>query len=100
MNKSKEVILKRDCGKMVKIIVNISDYSGLDWFILICEKGKSKWISPADTETSYHRNLDMKERRMHIKKLSLEFVSKEEILTAKLSLWNDIKPNLEMENVE
>ncbi len=77
-----EKIFKRDDKSRVKITIRFSsdplfeDYGGYTTNVHTCVKGKRAWI----------REYGIKQR--------LEHVTKEEILQAKLELWEKMKPTI------
>ena len=55
--------------------------------------GKRNWMELPDEMGDYKfRSLSLDDRRKHTIDNILKFVSKQEILEAKLELWNKIKP--------
>ena len=93
-------ILKRNNGQQYEITINMYTDSynhdtGIEWKIMVFqrEKGKRKWAKLPDLLCDWEfRSLSMEERRAHILSNTLRFVSKAEILEAKIELWNKIKP--------
>lgn len=93
-----EKIIKREDGSKVKI--SISFYS--DSFrpesdkyrvaVQTCAKRKRTWINVTNSDDYSYRCLSMDERSKFAKEKQLEYVSKEEILSAKLELWEKLKP--------
>lgn len=92
-----EVILKRDNGSRVKIIVTIPTFGGKFEYsidVLTCEKGKRTWKVPYDEDGYKYRGMSTNDRALFRSKSILLSVSPEEIYRAKLQLWEKIKPTL------
>jgi hypothetical protein len=94
-----EKIIKRNSGTQYKIVVafHVSSYGKepakyrVDAWTK--EKGKRKWQDLDDTLSDWEfRKLDLIARDEHKCKNMLRFVSEEEIYSAKLELWEKLKP--------
>ncbi len=92
-----EKILKRDDGSRVKIlvdfcVVNFSD-TGFKFFsdVRTCAKGK-RTFNVLNFDDYEYRALTIKERQEFYVQRQLEHVTKEELLQAKLELWEKMKP--------
>jgi len=91
--------IKRDDGTRYNIIVRAYTKSyGNDPIVysvnvLFKEKGKRKWKVLPDTLHDFQfRKLDLVDRGEHKYKNMLRFVSEDEIHSAKLELWDLMKP--------
>ena len=91
-------IIKRENGDTIKIGVTLilpflekkAEY-GLR--LMITPKGKRKDIDPIDTDSWEYRQASFPEgRRQHEYNQMLRYASAEELLQAKLELWEKIKP--------
>jgi len=92
-----EKIFIRDDGHRHKVCVSMwtSNYNEpvrWDFSVWECKPKKRTWINVVNTDNYDYRKLNMEERVEYEKQLSLCYVSKEEILAAKLELWNKIEP--------
>lgn len=90
-----ELILKRPDKSQVKITADFwADRRGFGWGIHVQTKGpgKRKWCDFTDTNDYSYRKLSMTERSEFVKASQLEVVTEEEILQAKMKLWESIKP--------
>lgn len=91
-----EKIIKRETGTQYLLKVGIRvDWSSINWEISCWTRQpkKKKWSELPDTIGDYqYRGLSMEDRRKHTAQNILRFVTEEEILTAKLELWQKIKP--------
>lgn len=96
MKSRHEKIIKRKDGSRVRIIVDLIDFSyGNPTYraiIHICEKRKRTWRSTFDSNCYAYRELSMEERRKHEHESQLKFISEDELLQAKLELWETLKP--------
>lgn len=91
-----EKTLKREDGKRVRIRVRfISDHrrSRYEVNVLRCDKGKRTWWGCCDIDSYTHRRLSMEERRQAAEKSYLNYVTEQEMLTAKLELWELMRPD-------
>lgn len=92
-----EKIIKRDDGTQYQIIVNIANI-GYDNSVRYSnsvytrQKGKKKWNNLPNIDEYKYRALSIDDRIKHTEANNLRFVSKEEILEAKLEAWMKIKP--------
>ncbi len=89
-------ILRRPDKSRVRIQVSAyADYSdrSLEWSVSVatCAKGKRTWVTHPDYNSWGYR--DAKDRDDYKKKAQLKVVTKEEILSAKLKLWEKAKPS-------
>lgn len=90
-----EKTLKRENGERIKIICNFrGDYrrSRYEVQVLHCDKGKRTWKGCCDTEHHMFRRLSIEERSQAVEKSYLNYVTEQEILDAKLELWELMKP--------
>jgi hypothetical protein len=90
-----EKIIKRDDGSKVQIIVSIlEDQGGLVYRerVKVCSKGKRTWVSPFDNGGHDYRKMSVAEQKAFSREQLLKFVSKEELMQAKLELWEKFKP--------
>jgi hypothetical protein len=96
MGMQKDLILKRDGGVRIKIIVTLSYYRGpeYNWEVFICLQNKRTFKPAVDTDNHIYRVLGMEERVNYIKNESLKFVTEDELLEAKKNLWNLLDPEL------
>jgi hypothetical protein len=96
MGMQKDLILKRDGGVRIKIIVTLSYYRGpeYNWEVLICQPKKRTFKPAVDTDSWEYRELSVKDRVDFVKIKSLKFVTTEEVLKAKKALWNLLDPEL------
>lgn len=90
-----EKIYKRSNGSQVKVCVwlyvheNKSNWGFLLW---VKEAGSDRWVEPF-RDQDYVLRVASPELREGVKVDSLEhYISKKEILQAKMELWNQIKP--------
>lgn len=94
----KDIILKRDDGKQIKITVSFtcshSSNITYDIEVNVRQPPKRKWTPVYDGNSHHYRALSFPEgRRDYVNKKQLELITPEEILDAKLSLWEELKPN-------
>ena len=93
-----ELLLKRDNGDRVKITVTLNTYSYsgplYDVDVDMCEKGKRTWKSAVNTDCYTYRSTPFAslEREKFVEKLKLKMVTKDEILKAKIQLWESLHP--------
>lgn len=81
-----ETIIKRECGRTIRITINLSaDLDGVSCRHLVeyKEKGKRKYIKCVDSSCYSFRELSMEERYKQAHKSYLEFVSEEELELAR-----------------
>lgn len=93
-----EKIIKRDATQY-KIVVNLMflDYlrTKIEYRIDVYyrEKGKKNWLPLPDTLHDYEiRSLSSEDKDKHRIENTLRFISAEELLQAKMELWESIKP--------
>ena len=91
-----EKIIKRDTGEKYKILASVyfdlrkgAVYS-VD--VSVIPAGKRKEQRLLNTNSYDYRRLDMSQRRQYEMDAYLHHVTAEEILAAKLELWESIKP--------
>lgn len=94
-----EKILKREDGTSVLIVVDFVNI-GHGPIIEIRRvqrrgKNKRKWAPVFDDNDHNYRCLSYEERQKYEYEKQLYYVSKEELLHAKIELWETIKPKLE-----
>jgi hypothetical protein len=97
-----EKMIKREDGSRIKIIVEIFNvnYGSLQYksSVLHCDKGKRTWRGTFNSDDYEYRGLSMDDRRKFEYESQLEFVSDQEILQAKIELWESLKP-LTLKNI-
>lgn len=93
-----EKLIKRDATQY-KIVVNLmfTNYLKTQYEyrvdVYYREKGKKSWLPLPDTLHDYQiRSLSPEDREKHRIDNTLRFISAEELLQAKLELWQSIKP--------
>jgi len=98
MKTTYEKIFKRDNGTQFKIDASIITFHyEFQYRINIAyrDKGKKNWLYLPDTLHDYEfRRLSMEDRENHKNENYLRFVTPDEILQAKIGLWNQLKPAL------
>lgn len=90
-----ELILKRTDGTQYKIDVTLAiDFRKTYWTVELWKKepGKRTWHNVHNSDDYRWRRLDSKGRKKAIDELHLQHVSKNELLEAKLKLYNKLKP--------
>ena len=95
-----EKIFKKENDTAYKIMVDVrldnyrhNEIARYGCDVVYREKGKRKWLSVPDTIYEHHlRRLSMEDRTKHKDSNMLRFVSKEDILSVKLELWELMKP--------
>lgn len=92
-----EKIFSRADGSRIKIIVSLSvefmrDEIKWDYSVLACEPRKRTWRGVLSSDDYEYRKLPIKERGERIKREYLNFVTKEEIISAQTELWEKLKP--------
>jgi len=95
-----EKIIKRDATQY-KIVVNLMflDYlrTKIEYRcdVYYREKGKKMWLPLPDTLHDYQvRSLPQEDKEKHRIENTLRFINAEELLQAKMELWESIKPKL------
>lgn len=93
-----EEILKREDGTSYKISVQFAQFSWDEMKYKVNVefrlKNKRKWLKLPDSLSDWDlRELSLEDRALHRDNNFLNFVTKEEIKSAKLELWNSIKPS-------
>jgi hypothetical protein len=91
-----EKILKREDGKRVRITVYFQEYRyQFQYTVSVhhCEKGKRTWKGCLNTGSHTHRSLSLEDRVVAVEKSYLDYVTEQEILDAKMSLWHLMRPN-------
>lgn len=95
-----EKIIKRDDKSRVEIDVEFyqSTYTGnppsYKISIYICEPGKRKFHGIYRSDDWEYRKLSVPDREKWVLQQQLKYVTTEEILQAKLELWEKLKPTL------
>lgn len=95
-----EKIFFRPDGSKVKIVASLSigyftgDAAKWDYFVLSCEPKKRIWRGVVDEDDYAYRALSMADRKKKSEAGYLKFVTKEEVLSAKMELWEKLKPIL------
>lgn len=92
-----EEILKRENGSSVKITVSFSDSryrGGSEYSFRVEHRGKRKrlWLSVIDINCYYYRRKDMDEREEFRISECMKLITEDELLSAKLKLWESMKP--------
>jgi hypothetical protein len=88
-------LLKRDDGAHYKITVSFYlSHNTPIWGVAVLrkEKGKRTWINIDESNSWQCRRLPMVEREKFTLEKILDHVTAEEILSAKLELWEKLKP--------
>jgi nucleoside-triphosphatase THEP1 len=97
-----EKILRREDGSRVRIIVRAGEYRMTSFKYMtevhVCKKGKRTWFSVTDINSHEYRRLSSDERDSYVRQKQLEVVTEDEILQAKLKLWETLKPKKESED--
>ncbi|MCK4704592.1 MAG: hypothetical protein KAT90_03850 [Gammaproteobacteria bacterium] len=98
MNLKIEEILKREDGSRVKIVVELFEPSHRTFeyrfHVYTCKKGKRTWMGLVDSNNYSYRTLGMKECREFEIAESMKIITDDELLNAKLSLWESLKPKI------
>lgn len=92
-----EKIIRREDKSRIKIKVSFfSDFRGNSYLcsVLTCPKGKRKFVNAVVTDDWNRRKLSMNEREVYDHRQQLKYVSEQEILEAKLELWEKLKPTI------
>lgn len=93
-----EKIIKRNNGTQYQIIVDLfidRINQSVKWIVQAWyrEKHKQTWLNVPDTlYDNTIKRMTLKDQEEHRMKNILRFVTPDEILQAKLELWNKIKP--------
>lgn len=92
-----EKILKREDGSRVKIIVDYyteryMQKQGYSTLVFTCEKGKRTWKPSFDEDCYRYRTLSMEDRKVFEEESKFNHVTEEELLDAKMLLWQMMKP--------
>lgn len=92
-----ELIHKREDGSKVKIIARcwmggISDMMQYEIDVVRQPPGKRKFFDVVDTDDYSYRKLSLPDRQTERLRLQLQYVTREEMLEAKLKLWHMLKP--------
>lgn len=93
-----EKIIKREDGTRYLLCIDLyidSFRETVSWTVQVWTKAKGKrnWTDVPDTLYEHTiRRMSLKDQEEHRMKNILRFVTPEEILEAKLELWNKIKP--------
>lgn len=93
----KETILKREDGSRVKVMVEYytERYIQKDSYktkVFTCKKGKRTWKPTFDCDCYKYRGLSMDDRREFEYQSQFDYITEEELLAVKMSLWEDMKP--------
>jgi len=95
-----EKIFKREDGTQYKIVatINVNTYRDeVQWLTSVYyrEKGKIKWLNlPSDVFYRHLRSMSFEEKIEYNRELALKYVTKEEINSVLLLLWEKIKPSV------
>lgn len=91
-----DYILRRDDGSRIKITVDLSMEYGRDakytFSVFSCKKRKSTWNRVVQENFS-HRTMSYQEKQSFFETESMNFITEDELMSAKLKLWNSIKPD-------
>lgn len=91
-----EKIIKRPNGDRYRLIasVYIDTIKGAVWGIDVSRSpaGKRTWFCVVSTDDFVYRRLSLPDREKHRLSAYLEHVTAEEILAAKMELWEKLKP--------
>lgn len=88
-----EKILKRVDGSKVKITAHFGEDAKYSVTVETCKKGRRIWQDCLDQYAWVFRKMSLSERAEITKKA--KFATAEEILEAKMELWQKLKPELE-----
>lgn len=94
----KEVVLKRKNGSRVRIVTEyfteryIRGGGCYRTSVFTCEKGKRTWKPSFNCDCYKYRRLNMDDRRDYEYQSQFDHITEEELLAAKMSLWEDMKP--------
>jgi len=92
-----EKLLKRSDGSKIKIRVRFwirTIYPMYDVEVLICEPRKRTFYNVYSSDDWSYRKLSMEEREKYVYEKQLEHVTEDEIMEAKMEMWNILKPGL------
>ncbi len=90
-----ETIFNRPDGSKIKAIISFGSSCVYDVSVWRLEKSKRKWVFAIDNDSYEHRSRSFPEgRRQHIQEQVQKLLSKEEIFSAKLELWEKLKPTI------
>lgn len=88
-------LLKREDGTHYKITASFYMSCSIPiWGVTVWrkEKGKRTWVNIVDNNSWSYRSLSMIEREKFSAEKCLEHVTADEILSAKIELWEKLKP--------
>ena len=93
----KEKLIRRDDGTKIILTACYSTdrYSRehpWSWRIRICQKRKRKFYDPHNNDDDEWRRLSSKDRIEYIRIEYLQYVTKEEVFSLFLELWEEMKP--------
>ncbi len=92
-----EKILRRLDDTRIKIEVNFCEFNNrymYDVLVCTCQPNKRKWKTVQDFNDYGYRGLSIEDRDREQAYNESRVVTKEEILQAKLELWEKLKPTL------
>lgn len=92
-----EKIFKRADGSKVKIDVNYyHDYNRSAWSftVCLCAPKKRTWKNAVNTDAYMYRSLSHEDKLAYRARQKFEHVTKEEVLSVMLELWQNIKPTM------
>lgn len=95
MQTTHEKIIKRTDGTRVKIRVHFDPgYRGNEYWSKIetCQPRKRTWVGVVDENDWDYRRMSGAKRAEAEEKATLDHVSAEEIMKAKLELWEKLRP--------
>ena len=90
-----ETILRREDGTRVKIDSDVYLQHSKAIYrinVLLCKKGKRKFIDVVDGDNWERRELSMEDRKKWDLEQQLKHVTIEEIMSALFELWEKLKP--------
>jgi hypothetical protein len=94
-----ELIKKRDDGSSIQIVASLNTdgfRNEFTWSISVYTKpkGAKNWLSVYSSDDYEFRKLNQKERESFISSKQGQHCTKDEILEAKMLVWESIKPTI------
>lgn len=94
-------IIRRDDGSRVRLIVSVDTGLGhrdVVWRVAVstCEKRRRTWSLVVDSMRYDYRSMSLEDKDRFLLKRSLSVVSREEIESAMLELWESMRPKFEL----
>ena len=88
--------IRRDDGSRVKISVSMRELDrnriAYKEEVEVCAKGKRTWNRSFSRDDYSYRRMSMEEREAHVLICNRKIATEDEILAAKLELWELLKP--------